>query len=232
MADEGSVSFAHGAAQVVETRLYFSHEMGWQLMCSFIPGTANGTIEAQFGGLVEDSSIEKRSVPDSLREAVLVLFERQVALGDAHATRSAEAFRNWVQTLGTDAELLLDDNVVVHRSPPSFESLTKLLKASPETAIVAFQMTNGGSAIDAVGWVIALGGSRLILRLVGGADAALGDFFDRVRGVSLPEYRPKRPRTIFADITEEIQFGAEATAEATVEVQPSPPRRRQSTIVN
>lgn len=214
-----------GSGQIIETRLYFGHEMGWQLICTFIPGNANADVGSQFAAIgMSGVTHEAREVPESLRDAVRILFDLELKRGDPHAARTEKAVTAWLEGLDGDDGLLLDDSVIVHRSPPEFEPLAKLLKSSPVAAIVAYQMHVGGTPIEAFAWVVTFGGCRIFIRLVGGFEASLGDLFDRVRRLTLPNFNPKRSTTIFVDSATINHTSGEIPSENTT------PRRRRNSV--
>ena len=204
-----------GRGQIVDTRLLFSHNMGWSLTSTFIPGTANVGFREQLDELqLGDLVVDPRIPANNLREVILRLIEYHRSRGNSQDQRSLEALRAWIDGLQNDSELLLDDSVIVHASPPEWASLSKIVKAAPEASIIVYTMTTGGTPIEAIQWIIAYGGARIILRLVAGSEDVLTNYFERWRRLTLPEYQPRRDVTIFATAV----VGAEANVSAAIQV--------------
>lgn len=211
MDDRFESSSEAGRGQIVDTRLLFSHNMGWSLTSTFIPGTANVGFreqldELQLGNLI----IDPRGPASNLREIVDRLIEYHHSRASDQDQRTLEALRGWINGLQSDGDLLLDDSVIVHSSPPEWASLIKLVKAAPEASIVVYTMTTGGTPIDAIQWILTYGGARIILRLVSGSEDVLTNYFERWRRLTLPEYQPRRDATVFATAT--VGVAAEVSA--------------------
>lgn len=207
--------------------------MGFQLICTFVPGTANRAPLGQLTELSEENgsglNYEAMSQPESIRAAVLALAERELSRA-SYDHPSGSSFADWIRGLEQDKDLLIDENVVVHQSPPDWLPLTKIIVQTPVAGIFAYQMTHGGSVVDAVMWVFAYGGCRIFLRLATGSEAMIGSLFDDVRRKSLPDYKPDRKRTHFITANSTINLSGSASAQTVATPPPPPPNRRRSMI--
>ncbi len=177
------------ARTIVETILFPMRTYSWSVHVAFIPGSTNLELGEEFAKQArthafrlgeKDSGID--SVEDelfhfqNLRDLVGSLIDLELEGARIDADREMEDSRDWISHLSKDRQLFVDDNVIVHGSPPSWFPLEKLFEGG---SLAALGMTSE-SAPQFLGYMVTFAGARICFRLVRNLNFLQDAFAERV----------------------------------------------------
>ncbi|WP_141397857.1 hypothetical protein [Novosphingobium sp. Chol11] len=173
---------------IVETTLFPQRNFGWSVHVTFIPvGTNNSLSEVAASGFAIGDYGRDDYHFDSLRHLVKVLVGRQlegVMVGDRPDVEEAY---EWLNSLRSDADVFVDDGVIVHNSPPEWLQLRELFKHGTASGVAFISQSPG----NWTGMLLMYGGSLLFLRLVKNINFVQDAFFERwAKRIKKGEFNP------------------------------------------
>lgn len=189
------------AFSIVETVLYPRVTWQFAVRATFVPGNTNAPLGSELdeepdyltdesGEPLEDSFGQRIEIGDrasalikrdftSLRALVAGLINLELDRADGGAAALIAA-RNWIESLDRDSDLFVDDAIIVHSSPPAWVPLSKLFgKGVDAGSVSAIVLTVDGPG-QMVGYLLAYGGARIVLRFVHGVNFVQDAWFERL----------------------------------------------------
>lgn len=189
------------AFSIVETVLYPSVSWQFAVRATFVPGNTNEPLGSELdeepdyltdesGEPLEDDFGQRIEIGDSasalikrdftsLRALVAGLIDLELDRADGGAAALIGA-RNWVESLDRDSDLFVDDAIIVHASPPAWVPLSKLFGKGIDAGSVSAIVLTGDGPSQMVGYLLAYGGARIVLRFVYGVNFVQDAWFERL----------------------------------------------------
>ncbi|MBX9859752.1 MAG: hypothetical protein K2Y20_09215 [Sphingomonas sp.] len=175
-----------GLRSIVETILTPRKMFPWTVHATFIPGTTNGYLGEEIFDQPDPSFSYGRDdyTFESLTNLVSTLFtlelNRVTRESDPQEAELLLASRGWIDDLTSDAELFVDDAIIVHSSPPEWLPLSKLFPkgGNVDAGVAAVAIYHDPN--QALGLLLAYGGARLFLRLVSNLNRTQDALFERI----------------------------------------------------
>ena len=161
---------------IVETTLLPQRKFDWSVHVTFVPVSTNLDLSevATLGFEVGEFGRDDYTF-ESLRHLVSTLVAdhlTNIRAGDRLDTNEAY---EWLQSLDDDADVFVDDGVIVHHSPPEWLQLRELFKHGAAGG-VAFISNSPGHY---TGVVLMYGGSLLFFRLVKNLNFVQDAYFEK-----------------------------------------------------